>query len=316
MKEHALHTPPHPPAPVIDSPKEKSTVTDPRQSIAGTAGSPAQWVSVAEGSTSLGSHPVSRGSWACTPAKDWTEGSHTVSATAGYTAQFDDGYGPVYSAPSYVTFDVAIPPAPAAPAISSPAEGATVTDVRQQVTGTAERGVEKVTLADGRTALPGEAHVTGTAWTYTPGADWAPGAHTITAVAHRSGRNSPASTPRHFSVQAPSPTPTVSVELVDPLADNQEAEADCAFTHKLDVHITENGDAVRALPITFTVKGSTGSDFVTGAATYPSQTDDNGVAPATTLYAGDTPGSFTVSVTSSSRADVGKDIHLTVRPRS
>ncbi|MGW2262301.1 hypothetical protein ACWCXE_31550 [Streptomyces sp. NPDC001780] len=289
-------------------------MTDPRQPITGTADSSTEGVTVMDGNNLLGDYPVSGGTWTCVPTKDWTGGSHTVSATAWYKAPFDEGYGHVDSEPRYVAFDVPLPP-PAAPVISSPLEGATVTEPRQQVTGTADPGVETVTLTDeGNPPLPGEAHVTGTTWTYTPTTDWTPGPHTITATAHRSGLHSPPSAPRDFSVRTPSST--VSVELVDPLADHQAVPVDYAFTHRLDVHITENDDDVRMLPITFTINGSTGSEFGTGATTYPSRTDDNGVAAATTLYAGDKQGSFTVTVTSPERADVHKDIHLTVQPRS
>ncbi|WP_030677547.1 hypothetical protein [Streptomyces sp. NRRL B-1347] len=407
MEEQSMHHPPNPPAPVIDSPHEKATVTDPREPITGTADSPAEQVSIQEGANLLGTTPVFGHTWTYTPETDWTEGAHWVSATASYRARFDHHYGDIYSTPTHVAFDVAAiplrvaapvivspgegatvtalrqqvtgtadpdvetvtlsegstpllgearvtgttwtytpttdwapgphtltatahrgiltspPSAPrhfsvlsalAAPVIVSPGEGATVTALRQQVTGTADPGVDKVTLADGSTPLPGEAHVTGTSWTYTPTTDWAPGSHAVTATARRSGRDSPASAPRHFSVQTPSPT--VSVDLVDPLADQQAEQVDCAFTHKLDVHITENEVAVRMLPITFTINGSTDSVFDTGATAYPSRTDDQGVAPATTLYAGDTPGGFTVTVTSPERADVRKDIRLTVQPRS
>ncbi|MFC9427553.1 hypothetical protein [Streptomyces sp. NPDC056987] len=243
--------------------------------------------------------------WTYTPSSDWAPGQHTLTATAHRS-----GLTSPASAPRHFS----VSSAPAAPVIISPEEGAVVTELRQQVTGTADLEVEKVTLADGNTPLPTEAPVTGTAWTYTPSSDWTPGQHTLTATAHRSGLTSPASTPRHFSV--PTSSPTVSVELMDSDADYQAAQADRSFTHKLDVRITDHDVAVRTLPIIFTVNGSTGSEFGTGATTYPSRTDDNGVAPATTLYAGDTPDSFTVTVTSPDRADVRRDIHLTVQPRS
>ncbi|QCX74072.1 hypothetical protein C9F11_01845 [Streptomyces sp. YIM 121038] len=314
MEEQEMHHPPNPPAPVIDSPGEKSTVTDPREPITGTADSPSDQVSIKEGATLLGTTPVFGNTWTYTPETDWTEGTHWVSATASYRARFDHHYGDIYSKPTHVTFDAAIPQRVAVPVISTPSEGSTVTVLREQVTGTAEPGVERVTLAEGGTSLPGEAPVTDTMWAYTPSVDWAPGPHAITATAHRGLLKSPPSAPRHFSVQAPSPT--VSVDLVDPLADRQAEQVNYAFTHELDVRITENDVAVRSLPITFTINGSTGSEFDTGAATYPSRTDDQGVAPATTLYAGDTPGDFTVTVTSPERADVRKDIHLTVQPRS
>ncbi|MFE0055902.1 hypothetical protein, partial [Streptomyces sp. NPDC059003] len=183
MEEQTMHHPPNPPAPVIDSPGEKSTVTDPREPITGTADSPSDQVSIEEGGNLLGTTPVFGHTWTYTPETDWTEGAHWVSATASYRARFDHHYGDIYSRPTHVTFDVAIPPRVAVPVIVSPGEGATVTALRQQVTGTADPGVENVTLAEGGTPLPGEARVTGTTWTYTPRADWAPGPHAVTATA-------------------------------------------------------------------------------------------------------------------------------------
>ncbi|MFE7527148.1 hypothetical protein ACFU7Y_15670 [Kitasatospora sp. NPDC057542] len=207
-------------------------MTDPRQPVTGRAYSPAQGVTLSEG-IYLGDASLSgNGAWTWTPTKDWTGGSHTVAATAWYRVPLDDGWGFVDSSPRYVTFDVALP-LRSAPVISAPVEGSTVTDARQAVVGTTDPGVEKVTLADGNTPLPGQAVVTGTTWTYTPTTDWTPGLHTMTATAHRSGLDSPASAPRHFTMKTTGDT-----------GDNLSFDADPADT----LHIEHAGMAPVTIP--------------------------------------------------------------------
>ncbi|WP_329940804.1 hypothetical protein [Streptomyces sp. BE147] len=98
-----------------------------------------------------------------------------------------------------VRFDAPLAP----PVISAPQEGATVTDPRQTVSGTVTNGVDKVTVADQGTPLGDVVPSSGT-WSFSPTRDWAPGDHTVQAVAHKGEEVSEPAT-RHFTVSPLSP---------------------------------------------------------------------------------------------------------------
>jgi hypothetical protein len=198
-------------APVIDSPANGSSTNDQTPTITGTAtygnaGDPGTvTVKDGDGNTLCTATVQPDGTWSCTPSTDLAPGSYTITAVETSST--------ATSAPSApVTFTVNDTTAPAAPVITSPADGSTTTDNTPAISGTAEAG-STVTVhdTDGTTVL-----CTATAdglgnWSCTPGTAMTEGAHTITATATDASNNtSTASAPVDFTIDSIAPgTPVI-----------------------------------------------------------------------------------------------------------
>jgi MYXO-CTERM domain-containing protein len=89
--------------------------------------------------------------------------------------------------------------APAAPVITSPANGALVTDTTPTISGTAQPGSTVTVLLDGSAVGTVTAEATG-AWSFTPDSALPEGEHTVSATAMDLGGTSPASTPVRFTI--------------------------------------------------------------------------------------------------------------------
>jgi MYXO-CTERM domain-containing protein len=137
---------------------------------------------------------------ACTSPASYTNlapGSHTFQVRAKDTA------GAVDASPASHTWAISLP-VPAAPVILSPTDGATVTDNPPAISGTAEPGTTITLTLDGAVAGTVTTAATG-AWSFTPTAALADGAHTVFATATGAGGTSPASATVSFTVTTAKP---------------------------------------------------------------------------------------------------------------
>ncbi|OCG73591.1 Ig-like domain-containing protein [Microbacterium sediminis] len=180
-------------APVITSPESGTATNGTTPTIEGT-GTPGSTVTVTDqGGTVIGTDVVDEdGTWSVTPDQPLDEGTHTFTATQ------EDALGNVSpeSNPVIITVDSV---APAAPVITSPADGDEVTDPTPVIEGTGEPGatVEVViTDEDGNeTSYETVVGSDGT-WSVTPTAPLGQGQHTIVATqTDPAGNVSPASDP-------------------------------------------------------------------------------------------------------------------------
>ena len=96
--------------------------------------------------------------------------------------------------------------APAAPVITSPAQGATLTDNTPTLSGTAQPGSTVTVTLDGSEVGTVTADAAG-AWSFTPASVLAEGEHTVSATASDTGGTSPASAPVRFTVDTTPDTP-------------------------------------------------------------------------------------------------------------
>ena len=145
-----------PAAPTIASPANGSTdTTTAEPAIAGT-GVSGDTVTVSIDGTQVGTAPVVNGAWTFTPTSPLSNASHTVSATQAASG------GPSSTAATD-TFTVALPTAPAAPTIASPANGSTDTTTAEPViAGTGVSG-DTVTVSIDGTQVAGTAAVVNSA---------------------------------------------------------------------------------------------------------------------------------------------------------
>jgi hypothetical protein len=158
-------------------------------------------VQVFNGSTLLGDAAVTGTAWAYDPAADLPEGAYTLTAVAS-----DPASGAVSAASAPITLDVSLAP----PTVDGFTDGSgyetggATPDHQPALSGTTPDGAAVSVYENG--ALIGSAVTTGTAWSFTPTADLADGADSITAVATdpATGTSSAASAPLVFTVE-PSP---------------------------------------------------------------------------------------------------------------
>ncbi|WP_309888308.1 Ig-like domain-containing protein [Archangium sp.] len=96
---------------------------------------------------------------------------------------------------------------PAAPLITSPANGATLDDNRPVISGTAQPGSTVAVTLDGSGVGTTPVDAAGL-WTFTPASSLAEGPHTVAATASDSGGTSPASDTVRFTVDTLPDEPT------------------------------------------------------------------------------------------------------------
>lgn len=185
-----------PAAPVITSPADGSTTNDPTPSISGTA-EPGSTVEVFVDGTSIGTTTASdTGAWSLTPPAPLADGDHTATATA------TDALDRVSPPSAEVGFTIDTTP-PAAPVITSPADGSSTTDPTPPITGTAEPGSEVTVIVDG-TAIGSTTADENGDWTFTPTSPLPNGEHEITAEAtDGAGNTGPESEPVTVTIAQP-----------------------------------------------------------------------------------------------------------------
>ena len=167
-----------PDAPVIETPADSSTVTDPTPTVSGTA-EPNSAVVVKEGDNTICTSPADDdGNWSCDPTRALTNGEHTFTATA------TDAAGNT-SDPATTTFTVDASTEdttpPVAPVILTPANGSTVATGTPIVSGTAEAD-STVTVKEGSTTICTAVTNASGSWSCTSSA-LSDGEHTFTATA-------------------------------------------------------------------------------------------------------------------------------------
>ncbi|MCL2317299.1 MAG: Ig-like domain-containing protein, partial [Actinomycetia bacterium] len=182
-----------PSAPVITGPADGADVNTGSPTISGTGGEPGNTVTVSDGATTVCTATVQpNGSWSCTPDAPLGDGDHTLTATeADPAGNISDPSGPIT-----ITVDTV---APAAPAITGPADGTTVKP-SPQVSGTGEDGAAVVvTDQGGRTVCT--AVVAGGTWSCQ--STLGDGTYTLTATqTDPAGNASPASDPVQVTVSS------------------------------------------------------------------------------------------------------------------
>ncbi|WP_225409064.1 adventurous gliding motility protein AgmC [Stigmatella hybrida] len=196
-----------PPTPVVVTPANGSTTNNPTPSYSGTipttfpAGT--QVAVFVDGAQVALVTPSASGAWTASPGTTLGQGPHTVYAVAFLPDQV------VYGNPSNTnTFTVDSVP-PAAPVVTTPANGSTTNDNTPTYSGTAEPGSTVAIIVDGTTA--GTAIVDGSGnWTFTPTTPLSEGPHTVSATASDTAGNvSPPSNTNNFIVDATAPAAPV-----------------------------------------------------------------------------------------------------------
>ena len=178
-------------------PADGSTTQDLTPLVRGN-GEPGASVSVTLGGVPVCTATVDpEGGWSCTPALPIPPGTHTLTATA------EDEAG--NTATDTTTFTI-VPgngdtTAPAAPAISSPAQGATVQDTTPLITGTGESGAT-VAVIQGSTVLCTAVVAGDGTWSCSSTVTLQPGQHTVSAIQTDPAGNTSPADPVTFTVVA------------------------------------------------------------------------------------------------------------------
>src|SRR5580765_6237431 len=212
-----------PAAPVITAPADGSTTTDNTPTISGT-GEPGATVTVNAGGAPIGTATVDAGgAWSLTPTTPLPDGATTLTATQA------DPVGNVSAPSAPVTFTVDTTP-PAAPVITAPVDGSTLTDNTPTVTGTGEPGATVTVNAGG--APIGTATVdAGGAWSLTPTTPLPDGQTILTA-----NQTDPAG-----NASLASAAVTVVIDTTAPAAPVITAPADGSSTNDTTPTITGTG---------------------------------------------------------------------------
>jgi LPXTG-motif cell wall-anchored protein len=196
-----------PAAPVVTAPADGSSTADATPTITGTA-EPNTTVTVTIDGAELGTAPVDAlGNWTLTPATPLGDGEHTVTATATDAAGNESGP----SAPVSFTVDTT---GPAAPVITSPADGSTTNDDTPPITGTAEPGSIVTIVIDGTEVGAAETDESGD-WTFQPTTPLTEGDHTVTATATDDAGNTGPAASVDFTVDTTPPAAPVITSPAD-----------------------------------------------------------------------------------------------------
>jgi hypothetical protein len=195
-----------PDAPAISAP-EAAEYVGLRPGFSGTA-EIGSTVEVREGGTLICSAiTAGDGNWTCTPSSDLDQGAHTVSVTA------TDTHGNASSASSRsFTVDTN---APAAPAVTSPTEGALLTTPRPTFSGTAEANTT-IEVLNGATVLCTTTADGGGSWSCTATSDLTDGDHTVSVTATDAAELTSSATNRAFTLDSTAPqAPAVTTPAED-----------------------------------------------------------------------------------------------------
>ncbi|WP_404370258.1 adventurous gliding motility protein AgmC [Corallococcus coralloides] len=225
------------PAPTvaITTPANGSTASNPNVTVTGTAAN-ATTVTVTFQGTNYGPITVTGGNWSQALPGPLANGTYTVTAVS------TNAYG-TNSTTATSTFTVAGPTV----AITTPANGSTVTNPNVTVTGTAANATN-VTVTFQGTNYP--ATVTGGNWSVALPGPLANGTYTVTAVSTNGTTNSTTATST-FTVAVPAPTVAISTPANGSTVTNP--------------NVTVTGTAANATTVTLTFQGTNyGPITVTG----------------------------------------------------
>ena len=190
------------PAPVVETPADGSVTRDTTPAFSGT-GVPGATVTLTVDGTEIADdiEVDEDGDWTFTPTAPLANGPHTVSAT-----QIFDGATSAASAANDFLVDAV---APAAPAITAPEDGSTVTDVTPTVTGTGEPGATVTVEVDGEEV--GEATVAEDGiWSLALSEPLDEGEHTVTATQTDEARNTSVADEVTFAVDSGAEAPVIT----------------------------------------------------------------------------------------------------------
>lgn len=201
-RQYAYIYNPAPPPPTITSPGDLAT-TGPRPTYRGSATS-GFTVTVYVDGAAVGTAVADNSGWTLQQPTDLSSGPHTVSATAFAALRGTS------EPSSTIRFTTDVAP-PAAPTVTSPADGARVNTATPTVEGAVEAGASVEVYVDGALATTRAGNTTGGGtWTFTSPA-LSQGSHTVHAIAEdAAGNRSPQGATNSFIVDtiAP-PTPVI-----------------------------------------------------------------------------------------------------------
>src|SRR5580700_10537004 len=224
-----------PAAPTIASPANGSTDTTTTEPVISGGGVSGDTVTISIDGTKVGTALVSNSAWSYTPTSPLSNASHTISATQAAAG------GPSSTAATD-TFTVAVPTAPAAPTITSPASGSTDTTTTEPVISGGGVSGDTVTISIDGTQV-GTALVSNSAWSYTPTSPLSNASHTVTATQAASGGPSSTAATDTFTVNVNGGGLTISSAVTGPLplaATNNPL----TITSAGSITTTASGDAV------------------------------------------------------------------------
>ncbi|ATB35487.1 large repetitive protein [Cystobacter fuscus] len=221
-----------PEAPVVTVPGEGDFVSTLRPVIQGTAEANSTVTVYLDNRPPVTVTASGTGDWTYTPAFDLAQGGHTVKATATDTA------GNVSPESNVRGFNVDTL-APAAPVVSTPAQGSHSNNKLPVITGTAEANATVTVYLDG--SVVGTAPVDGAgAWSFTT-AELTDGTYTVKVTAtDAAGNVSPESNTRTFTIDTQAPaapvvsTPTEGSYVTTPVIITGRAEAGSTVTVLID----------------------------------------------------------------------------------
>jgi large repetitive protein len=191
------------PAPVVTTPANGSQTNDTTPTYSGTLATPfppgTEVIIYVDGAEVARVTPDASGNWTFEPTVPLTEGNHTVNAVAINTAQ-----GVQSQVSGTNTFTVDLTP-PAAPVVTTPADGSRTNDTTPTYSGTAEPGSTVTVIVDGTPVGTTTADAAGN-WSFTPTTGLSSGQHTVTATAtDAAGNTSPQGNTNTFTVNATVP---------------------------------------------------------------------------------------------------------------
>ncbi|HYH96592.1 adventurous gliding motility protein AgmC, partial [Hyalangium sp.] len=201
------------PPPVVVMPADGSLINDSTPTYSGTIATPlpagTEVVIFVDGVEVGRVTPDGAGSWSFTPVAPLLDGSHTVNALAINASQ---GVQSELSNTNTFTLD-ATPPA--APVVSTPADGSSTNDNTPTYTGTAEAGSTVTVIVDGAPVGTVTADASGN-WSFTQPGALTDGSHTVSATAtDAAGNTSPSSNTNTFIVDTLAPAAPVVTAPAD-----------------------------------------------------------------------------------------------------
>ncbi|GAA5130519.1 hypothetical protein GCM10023339_61100 [Alloalcanivorax gelatiniphagus] len=199
----------------VTTPANGSTTDDLTPQVSGTGEAGATITVTEDGLPVCTATVQAGGTWSCTPALPQVPGDHTYDVTA------EDEAGNTDTAST--TFVIVLAPspgdtaAPAAPDITSPAQGASIEDRTPVISGTGEPGAQ-VTVTEGSTVLCTAVVAGNGTWSCESSVALTPGQHTVGATQTDAAGNRSAADSVTFTVVAASDDPDG-----DGLTNGQEA---------------------------------------------------------------------------------------------
>ncbi|QRN95703.1 OmpA family protein [Archangium violaceum] len=196
------------PVPKITTPAHGSSTNDNTPTYSGTAlPNTTVTVKLPDGTVLCTTTADAAGNWTCTGTRNLPEGSNTIQVTAE-----DASHNVSQPATSTFTVDTV---APAAPTITSPANGSTITEQRPTYTGTAEPNSTVIVVVDGKEIGRVTASSTG-GWSL-PSPDYLTnGPHTVTATSMDAAGNTSPQASSTFTVAATAPETTLTGKPPNP----------------------------------------------------------------------------------------------------